>query len=56
MNEIKPHWACALKTLQRADVFGVAAADVTFVDLLEASTPAGAEAESPAVTGEQVPA
>jgi citrate lyase beta subunit len=37
MNEIKPHRAWALKTVRRADVFGVAAPGVTFVDLLEAS-------------------
>lgn len=39
MNEMKPHQAWALRTLLRAEAFGVAAADVTFVDLLEASMP-----------------
>lgn len=37
MNEMKPHQAWAQRTLLRADAFGVSAADVTFVDLLEAS-------------------
>ena len=37
MNEMKPHQAWARRTLLRADAFGVAAANVTFVDLLEAS-------------------
>lgn len=37
MNEMKPHQAWAQRTLLRADAFGVAAANVTFVDLLEAS-------------------
>lgn len=37
MNEMKPHHAWAAKTLLRAEAFGVAAPDVTFVDLLEAS-------------------
>lgn len=37
MNEMKPHQAWARRTLLRADAFGVAAADVTFVDLLEAN-------------------
>ncbi|MCQ6553635.1 HpcH/HpaI aldolase/citrate lyase family protein [Streptomyces sp. C10-9-1] len=36
MNEVKPHRAWAERTLQRAEVFGVAAADVGFVDLLAA--------------------
>ena len=35
MNEMKPHQAWAHRTLLRADAFGVAAADVTFVDFLE---------------------
>lgn len=35
MNEMKPHQAWARRTLLRADAFGVAAAGVTFVDLLE---------------------
>lgn len=37
MNEMKPHQAWAHRTLLRAQAFGVAAADITFVDLLEAS-------------------
>lgn len=37
MNEMKPHQAWARRTLLRADAFGVSAAGVTFVDLLEAS-------------------
>lgn len=37
MNEMKPHQAWANRTLLRARSFGVAAADVTFVELLEAS-------------------
>ncbi len=37
MNEMKPHQAWAHRTLLRARAFGVAAADITFVDLLEAS-------------------
>ena len=37
MNEVKPHTAWARRTLARAQVFGVAARDVTFVDLLAAS-------------------
>lgn len=37
MNEMKPHRAWAKKTLVRADAFGVAAENTTFVDLLEAS-------------------
>ncbi|WP_432249623.1 HpcH/HpaI aldolase/citrate lyase family protein [Streptomyces sanyensis] len=36
MNEVKPHRAWAERTLQRAEVFGVAAADIGFVDLLAA--------------------
>jgi citrate lyase beta subunit len=38
MNEIRPHNAWAQRTLQRADIFGVAASDVSFVDLLSAGT------------------
>ncbi|WP_411078840.1 HpcH/HpaI aldolase/citrate lyase family protein [Streptomyces sp. cmx-18-6] len=34
MNEVKPHRAWAERTLQRAEVFGVAGEDVGFVDLL----------------------
>lgn len=37
MNEMKPHQAWAQRTLLRADAFGVSAANVTFVDHLEAS-------------------
>ena len=37
MNEMKPHQPWAHRTLVRADAFGVAAADITFVDLLEVS-------------------
>lgn len=37
MNEIKPHRAWAERTLLKAAAFGVAAPDVNFVDLLEAS-------------------
>jgi citrate lyase beta subunit len=36
MNESKPHAAWARRTLQRAEVFGVARDGVTFVDLLAA--------------------
>ncbi|MYT28375.1 MULTISPECIES: HpcH/HpaI aldolase/citrate lyase family protein [unclassified Streptomyces] len=37
MNEVKPHRAWAERTLLRAEVFGVARADVGFVELLTAS-------------------
>lgn len=37
MNEMKPHQGWAHRTLLRAEAFGVAAPDITFVDLLEAS-------------------
>ncbi|WP_104106701.1 HpcH/HpaI aldolase/citrate lyase family protein [Nocardioides sp. 616] len=37
MNEAKPHLAWAQKTLRRADAFGVAHEDVTFVDFLAAA-------------------
>ncbi|MFJ4896693.1 MULTISPECIES: HpcH/HpaI aldolase/citrate lyase family protein [unclassified Streptomyces] len=37
MNEVKPHRAWAERTLQRAEVFGVAREDVGFVELLAAS-------------------
>ncbi len=37
MNEVKPHTAWARRTLARAQAFGVARPDVTFVDLLAAS-------------------
>ncbi|MFD5555323.1 HpcH/HpaI aldolase/citrate lyase family protein [Streptomyces sp. NPDC127068] len=36
MNEVKPHRAWAERTLQRAEVFGVAGEDVGFVELLAA--------------------
>ncbi|MFJ1746443.1 HpcH/HpaI aldolase/citrate lyase family protein [Streptomyces sp. NPDC088116] len=36
MNEVKPHRAWAERTLQRAEVFGVARAEVGFVELLTA--------------------
>lgn len=39
MNEVKPHRAWAERTLQRAEVFGVARADIDFVDLLAAGLP-----------------
>ena len=37
MNEMKPHQAWAVSTLLRAAAYGVAAPDITYVDLLEAS-------------------
>jgi citrate lyase beta subunit len=37
MNEVKPHRAWAQRILRRAEVFGVARPDVTFVDLLDAA-------------------
>ncbi|NHC12990.1 HpcH/HpaI aldolase/citrate lyase family protein [Motilibacter deserti] len=37
MNESKPHTSWAQRTMRRAEVFGVAAQDVTHVDLLAAS-------------------
>ncbi|MFJ6566527.1 HpcH/HpaI aldolase/citrate lyase family protein [Streptomyces sp. NPDC091292] len=36
MNEVKPHRAWAERTLQRAEVFGVAGEDIGFVELLTA--------------------
>ncbi|TGB13087.1 HpcH/HpaI aldolase/citrate lyase family protein [Streptomyces sp. MZ04] len=36
MNEVKPHRAWAERTLQRAEVFGVAREDIGFVELLTA--------------------
>ncbi len=45
MNEAKPHRAWAERLLRRAEVFGVAAPDVGFVDLLEATV--GAETMNP---------
>lgn len=40
MNEIKPHTAWAHRTMMRARVFGAAATDVSFVEILDASLPA----------------
>ncbi|WP_335932140.1 HpcH/HpaI aldolase/citrate lyase family protein [Streptomyces sp. PTD5-9] len=40
MNEVKPHRAWAERTLQRAEVFGVAREDVGFVELLAAGVEA----------------
>ncbi|MFH8803410.1 HpcH/HpaI aldolase/citrate lyase family protein [Streptomyces sp. NPDC017936] len=39
MNEVKPHRAWAERTMLRAEVFGVAHEDVSFVDLLAAGLP-----------------
>jgi citrate lyase beta subunit len=39
MNEARPHTAWARRTMRRARVFGVAAENVSFVDLLAASLP-----------------
>jgi C-C_Bond_Lyase of the TIM-Barrel fold len=39
MNEARPHTAWARRTMLRARVFGVAAENVSFVDLLAASLP-----------------
>jgi citrate lyase beta subunit len=39
MNEARPHTAWARRTIRRARVFGVAAENVSFVDLLAASLP-----------------
>ncbi|MGW3421417.1 HpcH/HpaI aldolase/citrate lyase family protein [Streptomyces phaeochromogenes] len=39
MNEVKPHRAWAERTLQRAEVFGVANEDIGFVELLAAGIP-----------------
>lgn len=41
MNEVKPHRAWAQRILRRAEVFGVARPDVTFVDLLDAARGVG---------------
>ncbi|MDT3398021.1 HpcH/HpaI aldolase/citrate lyase family protein [Streptomyces sp. B1866] len=41
MNEVKPHRAWAERTLQRAEVFGVAREDVSFVELLAAGLSPG---------------
>ncbi|MET9123118.1 MULTISPECIES: HpcH/HpaI aldolase/citrate lyase family protein [unclassified Streptomyces] len=40
MNEVKPHRAWAERTLERAEVFGVANEDIGFVELLAAALPA----------------
>ncbi|MFF7729991.1 HpcH/HpaI aldolase/citrate lyase family protein [Streptomyces sp. NPDC008001] len=42
MNEVKPHRAWAERIMLRAEVFGVAREDVSFVELLSASVGAGA--------------
>ncbi|CAM5556062.1 HpcH/HpaI aldolase/citrate lyase family protein [Streptomyces abikoensis] len=42
MNEVKPHRAWAERIMLRAEVFGVAREDVSFVELLAASVRAGA--------------
>ncbi|MBN0044809.1 HpcH/HpaI aldolase/citrate lyase family protein [Streptomyces actuosus] len=39
MNEVKPHRAWAERTMLRAEVFGVAHEDISFVDLLAAGIP-----------------
>jgi len=39
MNEVKPHRAWAERTIQRAEVFGVANEDIGFVELLAAGLP-----------------
>ncbi|GAB2600310.1 HpcH/HpaI aldolase/citrate lyase family protein [Streptomyces capparidis] len=39
MNEVKPHRPWAERTLRRADAFGVAREDVSFVELLDALLP-----------------
>ncbi len=39
MNEARPHTAWAHRTMRRAAVFGVAAENISFVDLLAASLP-----------------
>jgi citrate lyase beta subunit len=39
MNEARPHTAWAHRTMRRARVFGVAAENISFVDLLAASLP-----------------
>lgn len=41
MNEVKPHRAWAERTLLRAEVFGVAREDVSFVELLAAGVQTG---------------
>jgi citrate lyase beta subunit len=40
MNEVKPHRAWAERTMRRAEAFGVARDDVSFVELLAACLPA----------------
>jgi len=49
MNEVKPHRAWALRTLRRAELFGVAREGVHFVDVLSAG------AEAVGATGTSVP-
>ncbi|WP_328913353.1 MULTISPECIES: HpcH/HpaI aldolase/citrate lyase family protein [unclassified Streptomyces] len=39
MNEVKPHRAWAERTLRRAEVFGVAREEISFVELLSAIVP-----------------
>ncbi|MDF9812934.1 HpcH/HpaI aldolase/citrate lyase family protein [Streptomyces sp. SPB162] len=39
MNEVKPHRAWAERTMRRAEIFGVARADIGFVELLAACLP-----------------
>ncbi|MET9132288.1 HpcH/HpaI aldolase/citrate lyase family protein [Streptomyces antibioticus] len=46
MNEVKPHRAWAERTMLRAEVFGVANEDVSFVDLLAAGIPAESTSRS----------
>ncbi len=48
MNEVKPHRAWARRTMRRAEVFGVAREDVTFVELLAACDSAPAATGGPA--------
>ncbi len=48
MNEVKPHRAWAVRTMRRAEVFGVAREDISFVELLAAygGAPAAAGASA----------
>jgi citrate lyase beta subunit len=58
MNEVRPHHAWARRTLLRADLFGVAAEGITFVDFLDACIAAegATRSEGTAPTGaEDVP-
>jgi citrate lyase beta subunit len=41
MNEVKPHRAWAERTMRRAEVFGVAREEITFVELLAAASGTG---------------